>query len=337
MDSIRWGIAGPGRIADALVPDFMHVPRADVVAVGSRSEDRARAFASRHGIARAHGSYRALIDDPEVDVIYIATPHPFHRDIALAAIEAGKAVLVEKAFTATFAGTREVVQAARQHGVFAMEAVWTRFQPAIEAAREVIAWGRIGDVTGVQADLCAFRAYTDGDRLFAPDLGGGATLDLGVYLINLADFMLGEATSITAAGRLYDNGVDAAASYLLTYASGATASLTCGFDAHGPGRMIVTGTNGWIEIEPRFHHPSMITIHRTGVLPRVIEAPPSGRGYSHEFAEATRRIAAGETESPTMPLSDTLEVMRVLEACLRQSGVYHRELDLVELRRPGRR
>lgn len=327
MDSIRWGIAGPGRIADALVPDFMHVPRADVVAVGSRSEDRARAFASRHGIARAHGSYRALIDDPEVDVIYIATPHPFHRDIALAAIEAGKAVLVEKAFTATFAGTREVVQAARQHGVFAMEAVWTRFQPAIEAAREVIAWGRIGDVTGVQADLCAFRAYTDGDRLFAPDLGGGATLDLGVYLINLADFMLGEATSITAAGRLYDNGVDAAASYLLTYASGATASLTCGFDAHGPGRMIVTGTNGWIEVEPRFHHPRTISIHRAGVLPRIVDAPATGKGYCHELAEVNACLLEGDAESRTMPLDSTLHVAALMQDALSQLGVSYSEAE----------
>lgn len=328
MGTVRWGIAGPGRIAEAVAPDFMHVPHAELVAVGSRDEERAAAFAARHGLKRAHGSYRALVDDPEVDAIYIATPHPMHHALAMAAIEAGKAVLVEKAFTATLAGTLDVINAAETKGVFCMEGMWTRFQPAVKAAREVIAWGRIGEVVGVQGDLAAFRRYNEADRLFAPELGGGATLDLGVYVMCFTHDFLGRPNSIKATGRRYPNGVDAAASVSLGYASGATASLTYALDSHGPGRMVIFGTNGWIEVEPRFHHPTTISVHRSGVLPRIIETPVVGRGYSHELIEATECILAGRTESDVMPLQATLEVAEMMDAVLTQLGLSYTEAEL---------
>lgn len=328
MSTVRWGIVGTGSIANAVVGDFQFVPSAELVAVGSRTQTSADAFAKRHGLAKAFGSYRALIESPDVDVVYIATPHPMHRDIALAAIEAGKAVLVEKAFTATAQGAREVVDAARARGVFCMEAMWTRFQPVVAAAREVVAWGRIGDVIAVQGDLYAQRHYEPGDRLFEKDLGGGAILDLGVYVVNFAQAFLGDVKAVDAMTRLYPTGVDKAASINLTHATGGLSSLACGFDGPGPGRMSIVGTKGWIEVEPRFHHPTTISIHRAGVLPRIIEARPLGRGYSHELAEVTRCVEESLTESLTMPLSDTLEVMRVLETCLRQSGITQHEADV---------
>ena len=175
--TVRWGIVGPGRIASKVVGDFPHVPGAEAVAVASRSIDRAKVFATEHGLARAHGSYREILDDPDVDVLYIATPHPMHHATALAAIDAGKALLVEKAFTATVAGALEVVDRARSAGVFVMEAMWTRFQPAIVALRELIADGAIGDVRSVQADLGVSRPWNPDDRLFSLALGGGAVLD----------------------------------------------------------------------------------------------------------------------------------------------------------------
>lgn len=325
MENVRWGIAGPGRIAAALAPDFLHVPNADLVAVASRDESRAIEFAERHGVGIAHGSYRALIDDPNVDAIYIATPHPFHHDLAVAAAEAGKHLLIEKAFTATLAGTIDVISAAEAKGVFCMEAMWTRFQPAVVAAREVIAWGRIGEVVGVQGDLNAFRRFAPNDRLFDPKLGGGATLDLGVYVLSFAHDFLGRPNTVKATGRRYANGVDAAASVSLGFHSGATASVTYALDSHGPGRMVIFGTNGWIEIEPRFHHPTTISVHRTGVLPRIIETPVSGRGYAHELIEATECIRAGATESERMPLSATIEVAEMMDAVLSQLGVSHSE------------
>lgn len=325
MSTVRWGIVGTGAIAHAVVGDFQFVPGAELVAVASRTHEKADAFAARHGVARAFGSYPELLASPDVDVVYIATPHPQHRDIALAAIANGKAVLVEKAFTATLAGAQQVVDAAREKGVFAMEAMWTRFHPVVAAAREVVAWGRIGDVIAVQGDLYAQRDFEEGHRLFDKHLGGGALLDLGVYVINFAQAFLGDVRSVDCITRMYPSGVEKAAAIQLGHSAGGLASLACGFDGPGPGRMIIIGTKGWIEVEPRFHHPSTISVHRAGVLPRIIEAKPSGRGYSHEFAEVTKRVSEGMTESPTMPLHDTLEVMRVLEACLRQSGIYHKE------------
>ena len=165
------------------------------MAVASRSQERADAFAARHGIERAHGSYAAILADPDVDVLYVATPHPQHHALALAALRAGKALLVEKSFTATTAGAAEVVDLARATGVFAMEAMWTRFQPAVVAMRELIADGAIGEVRSVQADLGVAREYDPADRLFALELGGGALLDLGVYVVSFAQMLLGTPTA----------------------------------------------------------------------------------------------------------------------------------------------
>lgn len=325
MTTVRWGIVGTGAIANGVAGDFQFVPGAELVAVASRAKTRARDFAAKHGVRLAFGSYREMLESPDVDVVYIATPHPQHRDVALAAIANGKAVLVEKAFTATLAGAQEVVDAARAKGVFAMEAMWTRFLPVIAAAREVVAWGRIGDVVGVQGDLYAFREYQPDHRLFTPELGGGAILDLGVYPVSFAQAFLGGAKEICSRSRLYPSGVERACTLNLVHAGDGLSSLTFGFDGYGPGRMVIVGTKGWIEVEPRFHHSSMITVHRNGVLPRIIEALPQGRGYSHEFAEVTQRVREGLTESPTMPLCDTIEVMRILEACLHQAGITHQE------------
>lgn len=304
------------------------MPGAELTAVASREPEKANGFASRHGVPKSFGSYAEMLESDDIDVVYIATPHPQHRDVALKAIEHGKAVLLEKSFTATLAGAQQVVDAARAKGVFAMEAMWTRFLPVVAAAREVVAWGRIGDVVAVQGDLYAHREFQPDHRLFAKDLGGGAILDLGVYVVNFAQAFLGNVKSVDCMTRLFPNGVECAATISLAHSGGGLSSLACGFDGHGPGRMVIIGTKGWIEVEPRFHHPSMITIHRQGVLPRIIEAMPTGRGYSHEFAEVTQRIREGFTESPTMPLDDTLEVMRVLESCLRQAGITHQEADL---------
>ncbi|RMB61950.1 Gfo/Idh/MocA family protein [Tessaracoccus antarcticus] len=328
MQTIRWGIIGAGWIADTMAGDFQLVRNSELTAIASRKLGKAEALARKHRVPKSYGSYMGLLDDPDIDVVYIATPHPHHRDIALAAIERGKAVLVEKAFTATHAGAVEVVEAARAKGVFCMEAMWTRFLPAIAAAREVVAWGRIGEVLGVQGDLCAYREYDPNHRLFSHETAGGAILDLGVYVISFAQSFLGEAQRIECVGRLAPNGTDAAASMSIGYASGGLATLACGFDGHGPARMSIYGTKGWIEVEPRFHHPTTLSVHRTGVLPRIIEANMTGRGYAHEINEVSERLLAGDTQSMTMPLSDTLEVMRVMEDCLSQLGIHHREADL---------
>jgi predicted dehydrogenase len=318
--TIRWGIASTGKMAEAFVSDFGHVPGATITAVGSRRPESARDFAARHDIATAHGSYRALIDDPDVDVVYVATPHPQHHAIAKAAIEAGKAVLVEKAFTATLAGAQELVDLARERGVFCMEAMWTRFQPIAAHARELVAAGEIGELRMAQADLGAFRAYDEADRLFAPHLGGGATLDLGVYVISIAEHFLGRPDRVSTSGTTFPNGADASVSILLGYDDGRSATLLASLESETPGRAVIAGTKGSIELVPRFHHPDTLILRRNGQPAETIVRKPIGRGYCHEAIEVNRCLSLGLTESPVMPLQDTLDVQWTMEQVLGQMG-----------------
>ncbi|MFC5139508.1 Gfo/Idh/MocA family protein [Actinomycetospora rhizophila] len=330
MPDIRWGIAGPGRIAEKVAEDLALVEGAVLAAVGSRSEERARAFAETHGApnARAHGSYRALVDDPEVDVVYIATPHPQHAELAVACLEAGKGVLVEKAFTATLAGAWRVVDTARTRGVFAMEAMWTRFQPAVVRLRELIAQGEIGEPRSVQADLGTVRDVDPTDRLFAPELGGGALLDLGVYPVSFAQMVLGAPDRVTAVASRETTGVDADGAMLLAFQDGRYATLQTSFHSPSPGQARVFGTTGWIDVLPRFHHPSTIVLHHASDDPgETIELPATGAGYFHELVEVTECLRAGRAESTVMPLDDTLAVQGVLAEAADQLGLVFREDD----------
>jgi predicted dehydrogenase len=325
---VRWGIAGPGRIADALAGDFALVPGATLTAVGSRSHARAEDFARRHGAARAHGSYQELTSDPDVDVIYIATPHPQHHDIAVAALRAGKGVLVEKAFTATVAGAHDIITTARETGGFAMEAMWTRFQPAIVRLRELIADGAIGTPLSVQADLGVVREYDPQDRLFNPALGGGAVLDLGVYVVSFAQMVLGTPERVVAHGAIGPSGVEIDATILLGFGDGASATLTTSLHSPMPGQARVFGTQGWIDVLPRFHHPHQIVLHRADGTPETITTEPIGGGYAHELIEVTECIRAGRHESAVMPLGDTLVVQEVLNDVLSQLGIHPSEADV---------
>jgi predicted dehydrogenase len=327
--TVRWGIVGPGRIASLVIKDFPYVAGAEAVAVASRSIDRAQTFATEHGLTRAYGSYAEIMADDGVDVIYIATPHPQHHAIALAAIAAGKTALVEKTFAATVAGAEEVIAAAQQRQVFVMEAMWTRFQPAIVAARALIDDGAIGEVRQLQADLGVDRPYNPADRLFDPAQGGGAMLDLGVYVVSFAQYFLGTPDRVEVSGSLAPTGVDAEAGLLLGYDDGRVATLLISLKHHTPGAARIQGTKGWIEVPPRFHHPHRILLHRRGQEPEMISRPPLGAGYSHELLEVTERVRAGRIESAIMPLQDTLAVQRILNEACEKLGVHHSEDSLV--------
>jgi predicted dehydrogenase len=322
---IRWGVVGPGRIAEKVVEDFAVVDGARAVAVASRSLDRAEGFAARHRLERAYGSYAEILADPDVDVLYVATPHPQHHAIALGALRAGKALLIEKAFTATTAGAAEIVDVARETGVFVMEAMWTRFQPAVVALRDLVADGAIGEVRSVQADLGVAREYEPADRLFDLALGGGALLDLGVYVVSFAQMLLGTPERVVAAGSLFPSGVDAEAALLLDHGDGRTATLTTSLRNALPGQARVFGTTGWIDVLPRFHHPTDFVMHRGGAEPEAITRRPVGQGYAHELIEVTEGVRAGRTESAVMPLADTLAVQTVLGEAAEQLGVRHAE------------
>lgn len=318
MTTTRWGIAGPGKIAHSVAQSFEHVVNGELVAVGSRSRERAEAFAAAYALPRAHGSYAELCEDPAIDAVYVATPHPQHADVALAAIARGKAVLVEKAFTSTVADTTRVIEAARSAGVFCMEGMWTRFNPGIAWVRDLIAAGDIGDVCGVHGDLTAFRAYAPGDRLFAPELGGGAVLDVGVYVLSFALHVLGVPDVVHATGSRLPNGVEGTMSVLLGYADGRNSTLSAGFTAFGPGRMMITGTQGWIDLHPRFHRAASITLWRGKAEPVTREFDS---GFEHEFVHVGECLRQGLTESPVMPLADTMAVQELMAEVQRQVGI----------------
>ncbi len=322
---IRWGILGPGRIADKVVPDFVHVPGARVVAVGSRSRERAEAFAARDGIARAHGSYEALLADPEVDAVYIATPHRQHLVPALAAIDAGKAVLLEKSFTTTVAGAERIIERARAKKVFVMEAMWTRFQPIVVKARALLAEGAIGEVRDVQADLGVDRPFDPKDRLFDLAQGGGAMLDLGVYVVSFAQMILGTPRAVSVQGSLLPTGADGEAALLLDHGDGRRSVLRVTFRNPLPGQARIFGTKGYLDILPRFHHPTEMVVHLNGGAPETIRLPPLGAGYAHELLEVTECLRQGRTESAVMPLADTLAVQRVMNEACEALGVHHTE------------
>ena len=313
-EPIRWGIAGPGRMAAAIVPEFRAAGNAELVAVGSRAAERAESFATEHGITRWHASYESLVSDPAIDAIYIATPHPQHTDIALAAIDAGKAILVEKAFTATLADTERIVAAARSARVFAMEAMWTRFNPAIAHLREVIAAGELGEIRSCQGDLTAFRDYDPADRLFDPAKGGGAVLDLGVYVVSFAQHFLGTPAVVHATGGRYDSGVEGEFSLLFGYPDGRSATLAGGFTTYGPGRIMLTGTKGWVDVHPRFHRSAAVTIWREKT-PETLEFES---GYRFEIEHVGDCLDQGLTESPVMPLDDTIAVQAIMADALTQ-------------------
>lgn len=331
---VRWGVVGPGRIAAGVVRDLADVPGGVLHAVASRSLDRAKAFADEHGAAVAYGSYAELLADPDVDVVYVSTPHRQHHGVALAAVEAGKHLLVEKAFTVTLAGAQQVVDAARARGVFVMEAMWTRFQPAVVRLRELLADGAVGEVRSVRADLGLRVPYDPTDRLWDPAQGGGALLDLGVYPTSWLQMVLGGVpSSLEVAGVLGPEGVgavDAESTLLWRTEDGRHGVATCSLLSPLPGQAAVFGTEGWIEVPPRFHHPGRIVVHRTAGGRSVesseeVVLPATGTGYSHELDEVHRCLAAGLTESATMPLDDTLAVMSVLEQALHALGAQQDE------------
>lgn len=317
---IRWGILATGGIAQAFTEDLALLADTVVSAVGSRSVEAARAFAGRHGIARAHGSWPELAEDPEVDVVYVATPHSAHHLAATLCLQAGKAVLCEKPLTLDAAGAQDLIATARAHGVFLMEAMWTRANPVVRHLVDLVADGAIGEVTGLSADFGLAGPVPPGHRLRAPELGGGALLDLGVYTVTFAHLFLGEPRTVSAVATLTPEGTDQNTALILGYDSGALASLQCGFVGETSHRAVLTGTAGRIEVPRHFHRPDRFTLVR-GEQVEEFTRPLRGNGLGYQAEEVMRCLRAGLVESPLIPHAATLAVMRVLDAARAQIGV----------------
>ncbi len=316
---LRWGILGTGGIAHTFASDLQLTDSGVVAAVGSRSQAGADAFADAHGIPARHPSYASLVADPDVDVVYVATPHPMHRDNAILALRAGKPVLVEKPFAMNAAEAVEIVTVARELGLFVMEAMWTRFLPHIAVVRDWLADGALGDIVTVSADHGQWFAEDRAFRLFAPELGGGALLDLGIYPVSFASMVLGTPERILALSDPAFTGVDAQTSMLFGYPGGAQAVLTCTLAAKSPTRAAIVGTDARIEIDGDFYAPTAVTLIPREGEPTRVAAPHEGRGLRHQADEVAARLAAGELESPLMSADETIAIMETMDAVLAQA------------------
>lgn len=317
----RWGILATGGIATSFVQDLKLLPDAEVVAVGSRSAESAKAFAERHEIPRAYGSWRELAEDADVDVVYVATPHSAHYAATRILLEAGRSVLCEKPFTLDLTTTVELIDMARDRGVFLMEAMWMRCNPSVLRMLELIKDGAIGDVTSVHADFGVAGPFEPTHRMRNPELGGGALLDLGVYPVSFAHLVLGVPQHVRAWAKIGPEGTDENTGIIFGYDSGAVAALTSGMLGETALGATVSGTKGRIVLESPFFRPDRFTLHRPGAEPEVIEAPRTGLGYYHEAAEVQRCLREGLTESPLVPHSVTIQVMELLDQIRDQIGV----------------
>lgn len=320
--SIRWGILGAGNIAGAFADAVNTQTRSPLVAVGSRNRDRVERFATAHGIPTTHQGYRALVEDPQVDAVYVATPHSEHRAHALLAIAAGKHVLVEKSFTRSAAEAEEVFAAAKAAGVFVMEAMWTRFLPHVAALRQVIAAGEIGEIVNITADHGQWFATDPKSRMFDPKLAGGALLDLGVYPVSFAHDFLGVPDAVTAVGALTETGVDGQVSIVLSYGARVQATLSTTLWAKTPTTASITGTEGHIAIEGSFYAPTSFKVTRRDGAHWTFDRAET-KGLQYEAAEVARRVKAGETESPALTWANTVEVMHTLDEIRAQIGLVY--------------
>lgn len=316
---IRWGIIGTGGIAATFASDLARTGSGSAFAVGSRREAGAEEFGERFAVPNRHASYEALVEDPQVDAVYVATPHPLHHEDALLALRAGKHVLVEKPFTMNAAEAEELVAEARARGLFLMEAMWTRFLPHIAAIRRLLAEGTLGEIVTVTADHGQWFAEDPAFRLFAPELGGGALLDLGIYPVSFASFVLGEPSRVAALADPAFTGVDAQTSILLGYESGAHAALTCTLRAKSPTRAAIVGTEGRIEIEGDFYAPGAFTLTPRGGEAQRVGIPYEG-GLRYEADEVALCLEEGLLESPLMPLDETVAIMRTMDAVSRSTA-----------------
>jgi predicted dehydrogenase len=320
--TIRWGILGTGKIAHKFAAAMPFVEDAEIVAVASRAAHKSAQFAQDFGIKYAHSSYQALAENPEVDAVYIATPHIFHCANTLLCLEAGKGVLCEKPFAMNLQEARQMIAKAREKKVFLMEALWTRFSPHFEKVEELILDGSIGEIRLIQADLGFQAPYDEMGRLFNPDLGGGALLDVGVYPIFLAYCLLGKPTTIQASARIGRTQVDEHCGMIFQYPKHEMALLSCSLITHQSIEANIFGETGRIRLNTPFYKPSSrVEIIRPFDQIEPVEVEFVGNGYNYEIQEAVRCMQAGKIESEIWSWQESLELMEILDEVREKIGL----------------
>ncbi len=320
-EPVGWGILGTGTIAAKFADDLRHAPGAMLAAVGSRNIETAEAFGRRFRIPHRHASYAALVNDPDVDVVYVSTPHSLHAENTRLALDAGKAVLCEKPFSLNAHQADELVTLARRRGLFLMEAMWTRFLPATICLRQMLADGILGEVRLLAADFGLQFAFDPASRLFAPALGGGALLDLGVYPVSLASMIFGPPASITSLATLGETGVDDQAGIVFRYEQGQIACLYTAMRVTTPTEATLMGTRGRLRIHAPIFCPERMTLTLSGRKDRLIEQRLKGNGLHYQAIEVMRCLRDAKLESDVMPLNETRSVMETLDTLRAQWGL----------------
>jgi predicted dehydrogenase len=318
---IRWGILGTGHISKQFVRGLAALPNTQVVAVGSRTQASADAFGAEFDVPHRHASYEALASDGDIDAVYIGTPHPLHAANMLLCLDAGKAVLCEKPFTVSGREAKQVISLAREKRLFLMEAMWTRFLPAMAQVRALLAQGAIGEARMLYADFGFRTDFNPQHRLFSPAMAGGALLDVGIYPVSLAAMIFGIPERIVSAASLGQTGVDEQNAAIFSYSGGRIAVVSSATRTSTPQEATIMGTNGRIRLHAPWWRGTRMTLARDGQPDEIIEAPIEGNGYNYEAAEVARCIRAGYTESDVMPLDETLAQMRTLDELRRQWGL----------------
>lgn len=316
------GILGPGRMAGTLAKTLMQMEDVTRWAVASRTPERAKSFALEYGFEKSYFRYEDLLADPEVDLVYIATPHSHHYELMCACIDAGKPVLCEKAFTINAHQAADIRRRSLEKGVFVAEAIWTRYMPSRSIINEVLSSGAIGKVTGLTANLCYPVTYKE--RILKPELCGGALLDVGIYGLNFALMHFGtDIRGVESSVRMTGTGVDAMETITLHFGDGKMAAITAAIDCRSDRKGIFYGERGYIVVE-NINNPQSVSVFDTeDRLIRRIDVPAQISGYEYQIRECAECISRGRTESRSMPLNDTVFVMKLMDSIRSQWGLVY--------------
>ena len=323
---IKWGIVGLGKIAVKFAEDLLLSQESELFAVASREIEKASIFAKEYGSKNAFGSYDELINHPEVDVVYIATPHSLHYELTKKCIENGKAVLCEEPMGLDAIQVKEMVDLARSKKVFLMEGIWTRLIPATKTFLKLMDDNIIGEIKHVRADFGFASTHSKESRILNKKLGGGSLLDVGIYPVYLSLLLLGEPKSMQVEALMTDTGVDKSCSMIFDYENGATSNLFSSIGENTPTEGEIIGTKGSIKLHSRFHHPQKITVNVIGETERTIEEEYRGGGYIHEIEEVNACLFQGKTESNLLPLDISLRLSKILDLVKKEISLDYNEV-----------
>ena len=319
MKVIRWGIAGPGAIANKFTKAVKNVAGASLVAVASRSFAKAEEFAAKWKIPTVFSSYEQMAQSDAVDAVYVSTIHPFHESTAEIFLKAGKHVLCEKPLCINETQARRLQRCAEENGVFLMEAMWTRFLPAVKEAEAIVQSGLIGQVMGIEADFCYATTVAEEEKLFDPKMAGGSLLDVGIYGLHFASVFLGKDPKEVSAVSHVDGGVDLHTQITMKYESGAIASITSAIALQKPESAYIYGSKGYLYL-PAFYGAQELTLHKDGTETKILK-PSLGEGFEEEIIEVCDCIRSGKNQSDTLPVEETIRIIKMMDEIRNNIGV----------------